>query len=111
MPPQGIPAAGTVVLIIGYFDPLHAVHARRLQELRSGADTVVVAIDDPADALLSRSARAELVAALNTVDYVVTDMDAAKASLPHARQHDLRPEHDAYRNELALHVVRRQRGE
>jgi hypothetical protein len=57
---QSIAAEGAVVLIIGYFDPLHAAETRRLHELIAGADTVVVALDDPDDALLPRVARAEM---------------------------------------------------
>lgn len=56
------------VLVVGYFDPLTADHARRLDALGSG---LTVAILDPPDPLLPAQARAELVAALSSVENVV----------------------------------------
>jgi hypothetical protein len=57
--------------VIGHFDPLLAAHARRLQELAVPGTILVVAVSDPPDPLLPAGARAELVAALAAVDYVV----------------------------------------
>ena len=64
-------AGKTVKLVTGTFDPLLAAHARRLCEI-AGEDTVLfAAICEPARPLLSTQVRAELVAALGVVDYVV----------------------------------------
>jgi len=74
-------AAGrTVAFANGCFDLLHVGHVRYLQAAAREADRLVVAInDDPSVAalkgpnrpLLSQTDRAELVAALRGVDYVV----------------------------------------
>ena len=55
----------------GWFDPLIAVHARRLERLRDGDARVVVVVTDPVQPILPARARAELVAALSAVDFVV----------------------------------------
>lgn len=59
------------MLVTGYFDPVTAAHAVRLSELRRNGEQLVVAISDPPDPLLPARARAELLAALKAVDYVV----------------------------------------
>ncbi len=64
-------AGGVCRLVVGYFDPLTAVHARRLSEVHEGAVLLVALVRSPECPLLPGSARAELVAALRTVDYVV----------------------------------------
>lgn len=55
----------------GWFDPLLAAHARRLEQLRSGAARVMVVVTDASRPILPARARAELVAALSVVDFVV----------------------------------------
>ena len=57
--------------LTGHFDPLLAEHARRLTERAAPGQTLVVEITNPANPLLPQRARAELVAALAVVDYVV----------------------------------------
>lgn len=57
-------------LVSGWFDPLLAVHAARLQEIPEQF-AVVVQITDPPDPLLPARARAELVAALRRVELVI----------------------------------------
>jgi len=57
--------------LTGHFDPLLAEHARRLSERAATGQTLVVEITNPANPLLPQRARAELVAALAVVDYVV----------------------------------------
>ncbi len=106
MPARAIPAQGIAVLVRGYFDPLQASHARQLRDLRGKSDALVVSVEEPQHPLLPWRARAELVAGLASVDYVLSEGD-----LPGAEVHDLRSEHEAARNGLAAHVVRRQRGE
>jgi bifunctional ADP-heptose synthase (sugar kinase/adenylyltransferase) len=60
-----------LTLVTGYFDVLRTGHVERLQQLdREGKGLMVVVLDPPAP-ILSRRARAELVAALAMVDYVV----------------------------------------
>jgi len=69
-----------IVLANGCFDILHAGHVRYLEGARSEGDLLVVAINSdasvcglkgPGRPILSAQARAELVAALAAVDYVV----------------------------------------
>ena len=57
--------------VAGYFDPLLAEHIRLLEQCKSRARILVVEVDNPAKPLLAQRARAELVAALAMVDYVV----------------------------------------
>lgn len=69
-----------IVLANGCFDILHAGHVRYLQGARREGDLLVVAINSdasvcglkgPGRPILSAQARAELVAALAAVDYVM----------------------------------------
>jgi bifunctional ADP-heptose synthase (sugar kinase/adenylyltransferase) len=55
----------------GHFDPLHAEHVRRLRDQVTPGRLLIVEITNPARPLLPQQARAELVAALRMVDYVV----------------------------------------
>jgi len=81
----------------GCFDLLHVGHLRYLEAARAEGDVLVVgvngdaavrALKGPGRPLLSGSARAELVAALQAVDYVVIfDEPTAEAVL-----RELRPE-------------------
>jgi bifunctional ADP-heptose synthase (sugar kinase/adenylyltransferase) len=57
--------------ISGHFDPLLAEHVGLLRRAREPGNLLVVEITNPAHPLLSQRARAELVAALAVVDYVV----------------------------------------
>jgi bifunctional ADP-heptose synthase (sugar kinase/adenylyltransferase) len=57
--------------VTGHFDPLLAEHVRRLSEHVARGRLLVVEITNPARPLLPQRARAELVAALSMVDYVV----------------------------------------
>ena len=75
-------AAGrTVALANGCFDVLHVGHVRYLQGAAAEADRLIVAINDdesvaelkgPGRPIMPASDRAELVASLRGVDYVVT---------------------------------------
>jgi rfaE bifunctional protein nucleotidyltransferase chain/domain len=69
-----------VVFANGCFDTLHVGHVRYLEGARSEGDLLVVAVNDDASVrglkglgrpILNENARAELVAALRAVDYVV----------------------------------------
>jgi bifunctional ADP-heptose synthase (sugar kinase/adenylyltransferase) len=80
---QGLRAKG-VKIVTGYFDVIVAEHVRRLREIKNGSAMLVVVVLDPPEALLAARARAELVAALAVVDYVVpADEQAAKELLSH----------------------------
>jgi bifunctional ADP-heptose synthase (sugar kinase/adenylyltransferase) len=80
---QGLRAKG-VKIVTGYFDVIVAEHVRRLREIKNGSAMLVVVVLDPLEALLAARARAELVAALAVVDYVVpADEQAAKELLSH----------------------------
>jgi len=57
--------------VSGYFDPLLAEHVKRLRELAKPGRLLVVEVANPEAPLLPQRARAELVAALAMVDYVV----------------------------------------
>ena len=79
-------AAGrTVAFANGCFDVLHVGHVRYLQGAAAEADRLIVAVNDdrsvaalkgPGRPILTAADRAELVAALRGVDYVVIFSDA-----------------------------------
>ena len=66
--------------VTGSFDPLLAEHVRRLHQYATPSQLLVVEITNPASPLLPQRARAELVAALAMVDFVVlaNDVDASQ---------------------------------
>ncbi len=74
-------AAGrTVAFANGHFDLLHVGHLRYLRDARAEADALIVAINDDASVaslkgagrpLVTAAERAELLAALEPVDFVV----------------------------------------
>jgi rfaE bifunctional protein nucleotidyltransferase chain/domain len=73
-------AGRTIAFANGCFDVLHVGHIRYLEGAKREADRLVVAVNDDASVralkgrgrpVLPSSARAELVAALRAVDYVV----------------------------------------
>ncbi|HVG71011.1 MAG TPA: adenylyltransferase/cytidyltransferase family protein [Vicinamibacterales bacterium] len=84
-------AAGrTIVFANGCFDVLHVGHVRYLQGAAAEGDRLIVAIND--DAMVTRlkgtgrpvmpaPERAEIIAALDAVDYVVTFADETVARL------------------------------
>ena len=57
-------------MVSGYFDPLLAVQAERLEEIRRGGDALLVWVAQPPRPVLPARARAELLAGLAAVDYV-----------------------------------------
>jgi hypothetical protein len=67
--------------ITGYFDVLVAEHIRRLHEIAAGETKVFVVVLDPPSPLLATRARAEMVAALAMVDYVVPAGERAAEGL------------------------------
>jgi len=78
-------AGGTVAFANGCFDLLHVGHVRYLQGAAAEADRLIVAVNDDRSVaglkgegrpILTAADRAELVAALRGVDYVVVFGDA-----------------------------------
>lgn len=79
-------AAGrTIAFANGAFDLLHVGHVRYLQAAKAEADRLLVAVNSdasvrankgPSRPIVDQAARAELVAALRCVDYVVIFDDA-----------------------------------
>jgi len=63
--------ASSLKLFVGHFDPMHAGHVRRLQELCGRNERLGVIVADPPDPILPTLARAELVAGLDCVAYVI----------------------------------------
>ena len=99
---EALPDAGGLVVVSGYFDPLLAAHARRLEQLAAQVGPLVVAVLDPDNPLLPLRARAELVAALRCVKTVVA------GSVPAAtRVIRLEEEDEKRRRDLIGHVRRR----
>jgi glycerol-3-phosphate cytidylyltransferase-like family protein len=88
------------LFVSGYFDPLLAAHAKRLRELREGHGGLAVIILDPERPILPARARAELVAALECVDYVV--IGASERAVCHEEQ-----AHAAMLDRLVAQVARR----
>jgi len=77
-------AGHTIAFANGCFDVLHVGHVRYLADAKAQADRLVVAINDdgsvsglkgPGRPILSGADRAEMVAALESVDYVVLFSD------------------------------------
>ena len=66
--------SGPLTLVTGYFDVLLAGHVRDLQTVRDRApdQPMLVAVQPHPGEVLEPAVRAELVAALRVVDYVVT---------------------------------------
>ena len=80
-------------VVPGAFDPLLAEDARQLAEIRAAhpdGPLLAVVLPLPME-LLPVRARAELVAALRVVDYVVTAPDAATAATTNALLAALQP--------------------
>lgn len=99
-------------LVCGYFDVLLSEHAERLEEIAAqGANKLMVAVLDAPGAILAARARAELVAALGMVDYVVLAGSVAPRELVAEFQAgDIVHEEDADRRRtegLIEHVQRR----
>jgi len=68
-------------VVTGYFDVLVAEHVRRLRQIAAGATKLFVVVLDPPTALLAPRARAEMVAALAMVDYVIPAGEQAAESV------------------------------
>ncbi len=103
-----VAAQGGATVITGCFDPVTAEHAERLAELKGDAQTLIVIVTDPEDLILPAQARAELLAGLSVVDYVVVanvTMGGSPALTPNVR---LEQEDELRRQKLVAHVHARQ---
>jgi bifunctional ADP-heptose synthase (sugar kinase/adenylyltransferase) len=103
-----------VALVSGYFDVLLAASVRELTRVRDSLPEaiVLVAIGTPKQPVLEARARAEMVAALAVVDYVVYLEEEQLAQLacafPCNRLFRLEAAHQQRMRELIEHVHRRQ---
>jgi glycerol-3-phosphate cytidylyltransferase-like family protein len=103
-----------LTLITGYFDILRAEHARDLQQARDGAPAqpLMVVVLTGLNQILDPRARAELVAALRMVDYVVIaddgDGDIFIEALKPAQLVRLEAADQRRARQLMEHVQRRQ---
>ena len=95
-------AKSGATVVSGFFDPLTAEHAARLQGLRQSDRPLLVLIASEKTSILPASARAELVAGLAAVDYVAELTDEIQ---PDAR---LEAEDRARQARLIQHVRMRQ---
>jgi len=86
--------------VSGHFDPLLAEHVRRLRQYDSLNEILVVEVTNPERPLLPQQARAELVAALSMVDFVVLSN----------RQTEAAPDAELTQR-FVEHVLRRHRAE
>jgi len=68
-------------IVTGYFDVLVAAHVRRLRQIADGRSKLLALVLDHPAPLLATRARAELVAGLEVVDYVVPAGEEAAESL------------------------------
>ena len=85
-------AAATIqrpfLAIAGHFDPMTAAIARRITDFRRPGLRIAVIVTDPPDPVLPQRARAELAAALSSVDYVVAAKDNTSAEITARLQPD-----------------------
>ena len=91
-------AGRTIAFANGCFDLLHVGHVRYLQGAAREADRLIVAVNDdeavaglkgPGQPILAASERAEIVAAIRGVDYVVVFNDATVERLLTSIQPDV----------------------
>jgi bifunctional ADP-heptose synthase (sugar kinase/adenylyltransferase) len=103
-----------LALVSGFFDVLRAAHARDLAEVRrrAAAGALMAVVLPHPTALLSQRARAEMVAALRVIDYVLTindaDLDRIAAALHPAVVVRLEDADTERVHQLIAHVHRRQ---
>lgn len=95
-----------VKLVKGCFDPLLAAQARRLRELADPASALFVAICEPAHPILPARARAELVAALAMVDYVILAEAPASDGFPDGLEPDETEREEAADERLTENLIR-----
>ncbi len=101
-----------MTVVTGYFDVLRASHVDALTALARPDRTLLVAVRKTENGVLSARARAELVAALRMVDYVVTaddrELDDLISSLKPAQTVHFEQDDRIRADELKQHVQQRQ---
>jgi bifunctional ADP-heptose synthase (sugar kinase/adenylyltransferase) len=101
------------VAVRGWFDILRSTHCRRLAEAKARNDKLAVFVRADSDGhptMLDQASRAQLVAALAVVDYVVICDGAQADRLVKAWKPDAIFDMDeAFRSDLVEEVVRRHR--
>jgi len=103
-------------VVTGYFEVLLAAHVEALSRLKEapGQPRLLALVCDPPDPVLSAAARAEIVAALGVIDYVVTaapeNREQALAALGVKQVTAFEPDDERRIRQLVQHVHRRQRG-
>lgn len=75
-------------LVTGFFDPVTVQHLRRLKQIRERCGIVTILLSDPPAPILEAHARAEVLAALDVVDYVVLPQERALSVDLFARKGD-----------------------
>ena len=107
---QARAAGQTVVFTNGAFDLLHVGHARYLQAARNLGDMLIIGLNSdasvraykgPARPLVAQDERAELLAALACVDYVVIFDEPTAEALVAALQPDIYVKGGDYRPDAA----------
>ena len=91
------------MVVSGYFDPVTASVAERLQQLKRPGVPLLILIRTPSESILPPRARAELVAALAAVDYVCEGGEVPEPS------QSLEDEHSRNLRVLTKHVHERQK--
>lgn len=103
-----------LTVVTGYFDVLRADHVRDLRQARATApERPLLAVVLPGeDALLDQRARAEMLAALRMVDYVVpaagSGLELLQAALPSSQWVRLEAADQRRSRQLMEHVRNRQ---
>ena len=103
-----------LTVVTGYFDVLRADHVRDLRQARAMApERPLLAVVLPGeDALLDQRARAEMLAALRMVDYVVpaagSGLELLQAALPSSQWVRLEAADQRRSRQLMEHVRNRQ---
>ena len=67
---NAIAESQAAVCVTGHFDPMLAQHARQISNLRQPGKLLIALVTNSAEPYLPQQARAELVAALASVDWV-----------------------------------------
>jgi bifunctional ADP-heptose synthase (sugar kinase/adenylyltransferase) len=101
------------VVVTGHFDVLLAADVRELGRVRNSLPDaiVLVALSTPPRPVLDARARAEMVAALAMIDYVVNlddgQIESLVAAFPRERVFRLETAHEQRMRELIQHVRKR----
>jgi glycerol-3-phosphate cytidylyltransferase-like family protein len=99
-----------VTIVSGYFDVMRAAHVRDIQKIH--AQTLLAVVRPHAGAILPAHARAELVAAVRMVDYVVIgddrELDILVSSIQPAQIVHLEDADLERAGQLKQHAQRRQ---